>query len=73
MEWQPIETSPKDGTKILLYGKYGWMIYEKSKVTKTGILVGYFDDEQWVTVTDNPYEDIMHPTHWMPLPPPPKE
>lgn len=66
MEWQPIETAPKDG-KCLLYvetdnggefhvlprDKRGDWIYEGEP---TYCQCGYFN-----------------PTHWVPLPEPPKE
>lgn len=81
-EWQPIDTAPRDGTEILLFGA-------------CGCRVGYFDtefnDEPYGT---RPYSgwwsfegeispefpawrdlDVIEaknpPTHWMPLPEPP--
>lgn len=67
MDWQPIETAPKDGTIILGCG-FG------SK--------GYFvDDVRWIDGAFwafDPYADShsllsTQLTHWMPLPPPPSE
>lgn len=62
-EWQPIETAPKDGTQFL-----GWD-------------QGYFIVVYW-EIDDDVEEDqcwrisysgdLMFPTHWMPLPEPPK-
>ena len=77
-KWQPIETAPKDGTRILLYGSYQWEDYEDRK--ESGIIVGYFrlcdwnddDNGSWVAVNANPYTDYVQPTHWMPLPNHPK-
>ena len=64
MEWQTIETAPKDGTNILLYvfshePDYG---------------VGYWNGDYWsMTVhADRLYDEFGSPTHWMPLPEPPK-
>jgi hypothetical protein len=61
MDWQPIETAPKDGTNILL----GW---------PTMVLSGYWADwrsrKSWVT-SRGEYSDKYAPTHWMPLPDPP--
>ena len=69
MNWQPIETAPKDGTNILLC---------KAPFTA---LVGRFDDDLgWVDFDED--EDALRevwieegteyePTHWMPLPSPP--
>lgn len=73
-EWRPIETAPKDGTDILLFG--GRMI-----------AVGYWTEEcemggvdsprepgwQIYKVDEDPYysRDFNEATHWQPLPPPP--
>jgi len=68
-DWQPIETAPKD-TDVLLYLKDG------------GIVIG----EGWHTYDEPPYGQpskelywinleigqVLHPTHWMPLPNPPE-
>ena len=73
-EWQDISTAPKDGTPIigLRIGKYldgslypdgEVMMWERGPVSGwayMGFLVRMIDDE-WL------------PTHWMPLPPPPKQ
>lgn len=55
-EWQPIETAPK-GEVVLVYSSHG------VDIAHFGLLY-----EGWL---DENYEDI-DPTHWMPLPPPPK-
>jgi len=62
--WQPIETAPKDGTEIL--GSDG--------VARTSIQWdGEFLD-RWELAWPGAYaEDVsFYPTHWMPLPDPPK-
>jgi hypothetical protein len=62
-QWQPIETAPKDGSDILLY-----------EVPAGKTHIGYFSP-----VTDmskkwgNHYGYGFDPSHWMPLPEPPKE
>lgn len=54
--WQPIETAPKDGTWVLL------------ATPKGRIADGCFGNYgSWVW----PYV-MVEPTHWMPLPAPPK-
>lgn len=57
-EWQPIETAPKDGTRVLVVeeGEYH---------------VAWFVDAPgagWVHAADD-YNIVMEPTHWQPLPP----
>lgn len=62
MEWQPIETAPKDGTVILAYVSGGHHA-----------LVAWNDDwEDWLHL---PWHESMPAviTHWMPLPAPPQE
>ena len=59
MEWKPIETAPHDWSLVLLW--------DGSDVT-----VGKFlncDDIEWIDVL-NGFEVL--PTHWMPMPEPPK-
>lgn len=72
-EWQPIETAPKDGTMILVW----------DESSSPGVVAAYFlsethDDEEWSgwiygdqLLADADPEGPL-PTHWMPLPEPPK-
>lgn len=55
MTWQPIETAPKDGTRILLRGEHSHS-------------VSYWWPYVWMPDTHN---GVQKPTHWMPLPPAP--
>ena len=78
MKWQPIETAPKDGTRLMLwrgstsFGKWNDMVVAQ-----------WFDGAwRWPDMRDNPsthgpwsdeelwdgYEDNKSFTHWMPLP-----
>ena len=73
MEWQPIETAPRDGTLVILGSNKE--VGEGSYVKYSG---GGHKVDGWVLSTDHHgldhyYADIMQhpPTHWMPLPPPP--
>lgn len=75
--WEKIETAPKDGTTILACvapyeaSTCRWV---KTPMERSGWCCEYpeaFEDEY-------AFEDYMagssyEPTHWMPLPPPPKE
>jgi len=54
IEWQPIETAPKDGFHILLY---------KPEI----IYVGFWSGCDWCA-NANGCPRIESPTHWMPLP-----
>lgn len=80
MNWYPIETAPKDGTQVLLYGTFQWEDYDDIEgMPLLGTVVGFWGRTNWVThrqeswqaVSANPYMDLCQPTHWMPLPEPP--
>jgi hypothetical protein len=62
MEWQPIETAPKEiGVEYLVWRK-GWCYPS----------IGSMDGEGIIFAPDSG-DDFFHPpTHWMPLPEPPK-
>lgn len=66
MTWQPIETAPKDGTGILLYRRY------------EGKFLHLVDVGEWQKENEGGPRwawrySTWEPTHWMPLPDPPKE
>jgi hypothetical protein len=73
MNWQPIETAPKDADFILLYGKVRRAAPELSLPFPVQI-VGYWDeiDEDWCCITSGINGPYVTATHWMPLPEPPK-
>ena len=60
MKWQPIETAnPTNGESLLVFDESiheAWWYEEKD---------GY--DAHW----SDAYGNIVHPTHWMPIPDPP--
>lgn len=57
-EWQPIETAPRDGTLVLCWLNIG------------GHALVYRHRSAWRT---GPIGEAVKPTHWQPLPAPPKE
>jgi hypothetical protein len=68
MEWQPIETAPKNGTEIL-----GWDEEQQEIVFVIWICIQQWDNPydvfDWVEKGD--WANPIKPTHWMPLPKPP--
>lgn len=81
MEWQPIETAPKDGTRIML-----WRGYPRFGFWQEMVIAQWFNDSwRWPDPRENAsthdvwseddlyygFEDEENFTHWMPLPPPP--
>ena len=64
-DWKTIDSAPKDGTLILLFEPGN-----KSIPDDVGfVCAGIWDAENW-------YDGVSgypEPTHWMPLPSPPKE
>ena len=70
--WRSIETAPKDGTSILLYGVW------KGEVSKNpeyrDIFKAAYSFDEWVVCDSDIYGPIvLDPTHWMPLPDIPNE
>jgi hypothetical protein len=65
MEWQPIETAPKDGTDVLLWVPDGTYFSLMMTGSYEGEDMGWCDNARGSPGFD--------PTHWMPLPPPPTE
>jgi hypothetical protein len=71
--WQPIETAPKDGTKIMLYcprlgvcGPGHWEVQRYLRRPKP------FWSHWGETIWGIQWLRADQPTHWMPLPEPPK-
>lgn len=59
--WQPIETAPRDGTKLFLCNN-------RLGIVSEGYFLGYPGAEMWFWATLR-----NEPTHWMPIPPLPGE
>jgi len=60
-QWQPIETAPKNGTRVLVTNGIDVQIEFKDN-----------DDEMWSGWQTGTRLYSVVPTHWMPLPEPPK-
>lgn len=61
-DWQPIETAPKRGE-------------DEPLLLATGdddfpVLMGHWSRDKWVILLDG--QTIRNPTHWMPIPNPPR-
>lgn len=75
MEWQPIETAPKDKL-ILLFGlldPHPEDIGLHGNLDRPGRYTGYWCqlDEAWSVAGGTWLGPWVNPTHWMPLPDPP--
>jgi hypothetical protein len=69
-EWRDIETAPKDGSRILVWGEGEmlaviWSYYWPSMTAKRGT-----EEPGWVTFTGD-IGPLIIASHWMPLPTPP--
>lgn len=77
--WQPIETAPRDGTKVLLCRALN--ADGRPMGNAFGIfcqVAAWWSEEnhgegEWVVYCDMPQDPWLHfePTHWQPLPEPP--
>ena len=72
MNWKPIETAPKTGESILAYFPLEGL---SSRFPRRCIV--YWSDSQrdWIFSgrAASGYSEGYNPTHWMPLPEPPKQ
>ncbi|WP_409013866.1 DUF551 domain-containing protein [Dyadobacter sp. CY356] len=64
-EWQPIETAPKDGTRILICNNPKKNLCFKMHVASFNKL-----ENEWIASAP---QILKHVTHWMPLPLPPRK
>ncbi len=64
--WQPIETAPKHGKRILL-----WSPTDDIEVGEWSTSVWTYGGG-WINNENRSDTVILKPTHWMPLPMPPK-
>lgn len=75
-DWQPIETAPRDGERILLFAP-AWHIsadhpVHNAMTVDARVGEGLFWDGEWRWANNSCdccwYEMRVAPTHWMPLP-----
>lgn len=74
LQWQPIETAPKDGTRVLLYAnlrRASLSGHDLDKDYGYWIVLGSWEAEYGLWVDGSQCNPL--PTHWMPLPEPPQE
>ena len=64
LDWLPIETAPKDGTCVDLW------CAEMLRLTN---FRWYDEDNSWQNQWGELFKSLITPTHWMPIPAPPKE
>ena len=72
MEWQPIEKAPKDGTKVDLWVKT-YLTSQKEWIYQRATSCRWLptfkkEGDRWSNL-----DSWWIPTHWMPIPEPPKE
>lgn len=73
-EWQPIETAPKDGTMVLLCSAKKHLLMGVGRYVPIKELGGESEHhyERWQDSNGFFWQYLKKPTHWMPLPTPPK-
>jgi hypothetical protein len=73
-DWQPIETAPKDGTRILAYIPWKWA--DGGEGEQLDVIAWDERATMWFSPTAPNYvqgcDSECLPTHWQPLPDPPK-
>jgi hypothetical protein len=71
MKWQSIETAPKDGTSVLVYGFWEGELHGQDD--ERDVWKAHFVLDEWFVDGGEFYsQHVIDPTHWMPLPEEPK-
>lgn len=80
-EWIPIESAPKDGTRLILFGVFGvsagyWDANFNGELAYNADADDYESIGAWTNGEVESWRDeleqqLREPTHWMPLPAPP--
>lgn len=71
MDWQPIETAPKDGTAINVTNGVGMLVLVARFVPVANRRSDEPQDEDWWRIVGDPYGGVR-PSHWTPIPEPPQ-
>lgn len=76
--WQPIETAPKDGRWLLCAERQddvgqSWPYVSVARWDADYPCVEDSDEWAYGEWVASPNEAVIDPTHWMPLPEPPRE
>jgi hypothetical protein len=79
-EWQPIETAPKDGTRVIVYPILVPSLFRRTgrsdasymRPLEPAIAYWYGPESNGYWVGVHHRDAKTNPTHWMPLPEPPK-
>lgn len=69
--WQPIETAPKDGARILVWdARVDAPQYASVCIVRWGRDEPFGDKDTWTTDSEGPgySSEIGDASHWMPLP-----
>lgn len=72
--WEPIETAPKDGTEIFVWGSLEACAHARPHIGCEDIerVFWYSEYESWCVFSTQCEGWVPEPTHWQPLPPPPE-
>ena len=62
-DWQPIETAPKDKTPVMVFDKN----HDNGKMA-----VAVWENDEHYIIEEQSIPIGIFPTHWMPLPEPPR-
>ena len=71
-QWQPIETAPRDGTAILVY-RSDMGVFSAHYVSPCEFIEDGDDEPGWFSTNGHDLSGNDMPTHWMPIPQPPKD
>jgi hypothetical protein len=78
--WRPIESAPKDGTQVLIHGAHGAIVAWWGDREPVDFMSDAPHEPHmcWLGHSNGKYDpvalrlDYIEPTHWRPLPEPPK-